>query len=177
MANNNLFLLGGFDIPGGNAITDIWQFDPSTNAWEQKNPLCLSPLVIYRPLPLAVSSTRVAAAISPAAYSQILPTPLSMIRERTVSPPLLHTKGHRQDQSAQLQWPDVCYGWWYNPSQPGQRGGHLRPWHNTWSIGIPFVNGRRNFATDTDGTTNIWLVGGYDVSGVPWHRWKSSIVR
>src|SRR5882672_4321705 len=31
--NNNLFTLGGFNIPGGNAITDIWEFDPSTNAW------------------------------------------------------------------------------------------------------------------------------------------------
>ena len=27
------------------------------------------------------------------------------------------------------------------------------PVSNTWSIGIPFVNARRNFPTDTDGTT------------------------
>jgi hypothetical protein len=40
------------------------------------------------------------------------------------------------------------------------------PGTNTWSVGIPFVTGRRNFPTDTDGTTNIWLAGGYDTTGV-----------
>src|SRR5262249_27457166 len=36
------------------------------------------------------------------------------------------------------------------------------PVSDTWSIGTPFVNARRNSATDTDGTNNIWLAGGYD---------------
>jgi hypothetical protein len=36
------------------------------------------------------------------------------------------------------------------------------PGTNTWSTSIsPFVTARRNFATDTDGTTMIWLAGGY----------------
>ena len=47
---------------------------------------------------------------------------------------------------------------------------------NTWSLGQPFVNARRNFATDTDGTNHIWLAGGYDVSDgtTVLTRWKSS---
>jgi hypothetical protein len=40
------------------------------------------------------------------------------------------------------------------------------PGTNAWSIGLPFVTPRRNFATDTNGTNRVWLVGGYDVSGV-----------
>ena len=36
------------------------------------------------------------------------------------------------------------------------------PVSNTWSLGMPFMNARRNFPTDTDGTNNIWLAGGYE---------------
>ena len=39
------------------------------------------------------------------------------------------------------------------------------PGSNAWTIGIPFTTARRNFPTDTDGST-IWLGGGYDSSGV-----------
>src|SRR5262245_17026430 len=35
------------------------------------------------------------------------------------------------------------------------------PGTDTWSTGLPFVNARRNFPTDTDGTNHIWLAGGY----------------
>jgi len=37
---------------------------------------------------------------------------------------------------------------------------------NTWTIGVPFMTGRRNFPADSDGTSRIWLVGGYDTGGV-----------
>ena len=42
------------------------------------------------------------------------------------------------------------------------------PGTNTWSTTVPpFTNARRNFPTDTDGTSHIWLAGGYDSSGAP----------
>jgi hypothetical protein len=41
------------------------------------------------------------------------------------------------------------------------------PGTNSWTTGDPFVIARRNFPTDTDGTTRIWLAGGYDNTGVP----------
>ena len=40
------------------------------------------------------------------------------------------------------------------------------PSTNSWSTGQPFVTARRNFATDTDSTNRIWLVGGYASDGV-----------
>jgi hypothetical protein len=41
------------------------------------------------------------------------------------------------------------------------------PGTNTWSTSIPpFTNARRNFPTDTDGTSHIWLAGGYGSDGV-----------
>jgi N-acetylneuraminic acid mutarotase len=78
--NNKLYILGGFNIPGGNATNEIWEFDPTTNAWRRKVRPALFRLAIYRPPPLPASSTRVGAAISPPASSPILRTPLSMIR-------------------------------------------------------------------------------------------------
>ena len=42
------------------------------------------------------------------------------------------------------------------------------PGTDTWSTSIPpFTTARRNFPTDTDGTSRIWLAGGYDSTGVP----------
>ena len=44
------------------------------------------------------------------------------------------------------------------------------PGTNAWTTGSPvpaFITARRNFPTDTDGTTRIWLAGGYDGTGVP----------
>ena len=36
------------------------------------------------------------------------------------------------------------------------------PYCNTWTISsAPFVNARRNFPTDTDGGSRVWLAGGY----------------
>jgi hypothetical protein len=36
------------------------------------------------------------------------------------------------------------------------------PYCNTWTTGTPFVNARRNFPTDTDGVSRVWLAGGYE---------------
>ena len=35
------------------------------------------------------------------------------------------------------------------------------PYCNTWRTGAPFVTARRNFPTDTDGGSRVWLAGGY----------------
>src|SRR5205823_80395 len=44
------------------------------------------------------------------------------------------------------------------------------PGTNTWSSGsgVPsFMTARRNFPTDTDGSSSIYLSGGYDVDSIP----------
>src|ERR1044072_6522177 len=46
---------------------------------------------------------------------------------------------------------------------PGNQVDIYDPVANTWSAGQPFdVIGRRNFPADSDGTSRIFLVGGYD---------------
>src|SRR5207249_4784428 len=34
--NNKLYILGGFDIPGGVATNQIWEFTPTSNVWVMK---------------------------------------------------------------------------------------------------------------------------------------------
>src|SRR5437764_15097821 len=36
---------------------------------------------------------------------------------------------------------------------------------DSWSLGPAFNTARRNFPTDTDGTTRIWVAGGYGDDG------------
>ena len=51
--NNKLYLLGGFNIPGGNAITESGSLTPRLTPGCKRAPPCRCPLAIYRPLPLA----------------------------------------------------------------------------------------------------------------------------
>ena len=168
VANNNLFILGGFDIPGGNAITDIWQFDPSTNAWEQKNATL--------PVPLGyIPTTTIGGLIYTGGGSDITGGVLTDTTNSFVYDPgadsisTIAPIPRATGETRALNFNGQMYvmGGGRTPPNPGNEVDIYDPGTNTWSIGIPFVNGRRNFATDTDGTTNIWLVGGYDVSGVP----------
>jgi hypothetical protein len=39
------------------------------------------------------------------------------------------------------------------------------PGSNTWTIGVSFITARRNFPADSDGSSRLWLAGGYDSSG------------
>ena len=50
---NKLYLLGGFNIPAGNATSEIWEFTPGTTAWYRRWLFCLSRSAIYRPRPSA----------------------------------------------------------------------------------------------------------------------------
>ena len=42
--NNKLFILGGFDIPNGIGITEIWEFTPRPTRWVQKSTVLPVPL-------------------------------------------------------------------------------------------------------------------------------------
>ena len=51
------------------------------------------------------------------------------------------------------------------------------PGTDSWTTGTPvpaFITARRNFPTDTDGTSRIWLAGGYAALPRQQPRWKSS---
>ena len=50
------------------------------------------------------------------------------------------------------------------PIPPTRWTSTIREQH--WTTEVPFATARRNFPTDTDGTTSIWLAGGYASDGI-----------
>src|SRR5262249_32366421 len=49
---------------------------------------------------------------------------------------------------------------------PSNEGDIYDPVADSWSVGTPFVEARRNFPTGINGTDQIWLPGGYGADGV-----------
>jgi len=168
VANNKFYILGGFNIPGGNAITDIWEFDPSTNAWVQRNAVL--------PVPLGyIPTTTIGGLIYTGGGSDITGGVLTDTTNSFVYDPgvadsisTIAPIPRATGETRALNFNGLMYvmGGGRVAPNPSNEVDIYDPGTDTWSIGIPFVNGRRNFPTNTDGTTNIWLAGGYDVSGV-----------
>jgi hypothetical protein len=168
VANNKLYILGGFNIPGGNAITDIWEFDPSTNAWTQKGATL--------PVPLGyIPTTTIGGIIYTGGGSDITGGVLTDTTNSFKYDPAADSistiapipRATGETRALNFNGQMFVMGGGRVAPNPSNEVDVYDPGTDTWSIGIPFVNGRRNFPTDTDGTTNIWLAGGYDVTGVP----------
>jgi N-acetylneuraminic acid mutarotase len=165
---NKLYLLGGFNIPGGNAITDIWEFTPTTNVWVLKNAVL--------PVPLGyIPTTTIGSLIYTGGGSDITGGVLTDTTNSFKYDPVADSistiapipRATGETRGLNFNGQMYVMGGGRVAPNPSNEVDIYDPGTNTWSIGIPFVNGRRNFPTDTDGTANIWLSGGYDITGVP----------
>jgi hypothetical protein len=169
--NNRLYILGGFNINVA-STNEIWEFDPTVGIgakWTQKvntpegimyAPTCAIDGIIYvggasdfDTVGLVVIDTTNSFSFDPVANTigsiAAIPRATGETRALTFNGQMYVMGGGRVAP---------------NPSNEV----HIYdPVSNTWTTGDPFVNGRRNFPTDTDGTSRIWLVGGYDTTGVP----------
>jgi hypothetical protein len=162
--NNKIYILGGFNI--NTSVSDeIWEFTPNPAGWVQKGatlpvPRAYIPTTtigkfIYTgggadwdPIGGTLVDTSdsfkydpVADSISPIAS---IPRPTSNTRALNFCSQMYVMGGAFTNISNEVDIYD--------------------PLSDTWSIGTPFAIARRNSATDTDGTNNIWLAGGYDAS-------------
>jgi plastocyanin/N-acetylneuraminic acid mutarotase len=164
--NNKLYILGGYQFLTGMADT-IWEFTPGTNTWVQKNavlPVGLGYIptttignVIYTgggctfdPTAILVDTTN-SFKYDPVADTI---TTITSIPRATGNTRALNLNGQMWVMGGDVMWPsdsnevDV-----YDPDT------------DSWSLGPAFNTARRNFPTDTDGTTTIWLAGGYGDDG------------
>jgi len=166
--NNHLFILGGFDIPGGIATNEIWEFDPATGAWEEKGATL--------PVPLGyIPTTTIGNLIYTGGGSDITGGVLTDTTNSFVYDPVADTITtiapipRATGETRALNFNGLMYvlGGGRIAPNPSNEVDIYDPVTDTWSVGIPFVNGRRNFPTDTNGTDTIWLAGGYDGTGVP----------
>jgi hypothetical protein len=169
--NNKLFLLGGFNIPGGNAITDIWEFDPTTNAWVQKAAVLLVPLGY-------IPTTTIGNFIYTGGGSDITGGLLTDTTNSFVYDPVADSistiapipRATGETRALNFNGLMLVMGGGRTAPNPSNEVDIYDPGTNSWTTGTPvpaFATARRNFPTDTDGTTRIWLAGGYDSTGVP----------
>ena len=161
---NKLFILGGFDIPNGVGIDQIWEFTPSPAGWVQKSAVL--------PVPLGyIPTTTIGSLIYTGGGADITGGALTDTTNSFVYDPVADSISTIADiprATSNTRALNFC-------GQMYVLGGAFNaisnevdiydPVSNTWSVGQPFVIAGRNVAADTDGTNNIWLAGGYD-SGV-----------
>jgi len=164
---NKFYILGGFDIPAGNGTNQIWEFTPSLAAWVQK--------AAVLPVPLGyIPTTTIGTLIFTGGGSDITGGLLTDTTNSFVYNPVADTIGtiasipRATGETRALNFCNNMYvmgGGRTNPPNPSNEVDVYDPVAGTWSLGQPFVNARRNFPTDTDGTNRIWLAGGYDAGG------------
>ena len=170
VANNKLYILGGFNI-NVSSTNEIWEFDPNAAAgsrWTQKvntpegimyAPTCAIDGIIYvggasdwDTVGLTVIDTTNSFSFDPVANTigtiAAIPRATGETRALTFNGQMYVMGGGRVAPN------------------PSNEVDIYDPGTNTWTTGDPFSNARRNFPTDTDGTTRIWLSGGYDVDGL-----------
>ncbi|HJW37495.1 MAG TPA: hypothetical protein VJ420_02605 [Candidatus Udaeobacter sp.] len=164
VANNKLYILGGFNINVA-STNQIWEFDPIAavgSKWLQR--VNTPEGVMYAPT-CAIGGFIYLAGASDYQGGTVVDTTNSFRFDPVTNtidtiPPIPRATGETRALN-------------FNENMYVMGGGRVAPNPSNevdvccWSIGIPFVTGRRNFPTDTNGTDHIWLAGGYDVAGVP----------
>lgn len=172
VANNKLYILGGFNINVA-STNGIWEFDPNAaegSRWTEKvnapvgimfAPACTINGIIYVAGAsdfqggLVVDTTN-SFSFDPGANSigSIAPIPRATGETRALS----------------FSGSMLVMGGGRVPPNPSNEVNIYDPVSNTWTSGsgVPsFTNARRNFPTDSDGSSTIWLSGGYDVNSTP----------
>ena len=169
VVNNKLYILGGFDINVA-ATNQIWELDPNAAAgsrWTQK--VNAPGVLMYAPA-AAIGGKIYVGGASDYQGGTVVDTNLSFSYDPstntigTISTIPRATGETRGVVVGGQMW--VLGGGRVAPN-PSNEVDVYDPGTDTWSVGAPFVNPRRNFAADSDPATGrVWLAGGYDASGV-----------
>jgi plastocyanin len=169
VANNKFYILGGFNINVA-STNQIWEFDPNAavgSRWTQKTntpegvmyaPTCTIGGIIYVGGASDFQGGTVVDTTNSFSFDPVANT------IGTIAPIPRATGETRAHNFNGKMY--VMGGGRVAPN-PSNEVDVYDPGTNTWTTADPFVNARRNFPTDTDGTTRIWLSGGYDSTGVP----------
>jgi hypothetical protein len=159
---DKLYILGGFDIPGGVATNQIWEFTPGTNAWVQKTavlpvargyiPTTTIGTLIFTGGGSAISAGLLTDAVESFVYNPVADSisPIANIPRATGETRALNFNGQ--------MW---VMGGGRTAPNPSNEVNIYNPGTGVWTTGTPFTTARRNFPVDTNGTSHIWLSGGY----------------
>src|SRR5579884_3140875 len=164
VANDKLYILGGFNINVA-STNEIWEFDPNAPQgarWTQKVNTPVG--IMYAPT-CTINGIIYVGGASDFQNGTVIDTTNSFSFDPvgnsigTIAPIPRATGETRALNFCNLMY--VIGGGRVAPN-PSNEVDIYDPVSDSWSVGIPFTNPRRNFPTDTDGTNNIWLAGGYE---------------
>src|SRR5438067_2434083 len=166
VTNDKLYILGGFNINVA-STNQIWQFDPNGavgSKWLQR--VNTPEGIMYAPT-CAINGIIYVGGATDFSGGLVIDTTNSFSFNPTANTtgaiaPIPRATGETRGLTFNGQM-YVMGGGRVAPN-PSNEVDIYNPGTNSWSTGMPFMNARRNFPTDTDGTTRIWLAGGYEPS-------------
>jgi subtilisin family serine protease len=168
VTNNKLYILGGFNINVA-STNQIWQFDPTAAVgakWLQR--VNTPEGIMYAPT-AAIGGIIYVGGASDYQGGTVVDTTNSFSFD-----PVANTIGsiaaipRATGETRGLNFNGNMYvmGGGRVAPNPSTEVDVYNPGTNTWSTALPFTTPRRNFPTDTNGTTKIWLSGGYASDGI-----------
>jgi len=170
--NSNLYIFGGFDINVA-STNQIWEFNPRApvgSKWTQKVNTPMG--VMYAPTCRIVAPEGFPIYVAGASDFQdglVVDTTNSFSFDpssNTIGTIAAIPRATGETRALGFKGKMYVMGGGRVAPNPSNEVDIYDPGTNTWSIGTPFSNARRNFPTDTDGTDTIWLAGGYASDGV-----------
>ena len=168
VAGNKLYLIGGFTI-GANATAQTWQFDPTLGVgakWLQRQDL---------PVPRGyVPAATIGGIIYTGGGSDIVAGVLTDNASSFKFDPVANAwtpitnipRATGETRAVVMNGTMWVLGGGRTAPNPSNQVNIYDPVANSWSIGLPFTTARRNFPADSDGTSRIFLAGGYDVGAL-----------
>src|SRR5262245_17008168 len=166
VANNKLYILGGFNINVA-STNQIWQFDPTLAVgykWLQRVNAPMG--VMYAPTCTIGNIIHLAGASDYQGGTVVDTTnsfsfnPIS----NTIGTIAPIPRATGETRGLTFNGKMLVMGGGRVAPNPSNEVDAYDPVANTWAMNVPvpaFATARRNFPTDTDGTTRIWLAGGY----------------
>ena len=172
VANNKLYILGGFNINVA-STNGIWEFDPNAaegSKWTEKVNAPVG--IMYAPT-CTINGIIYVAGASDFQGGSVVDTTNSFSfnpMANTIGPIAEIPRATGETRALSFSGQMLVMGGGRVAPNPSNEVDIYDPGTNTWTSGsgVPsFMTARRNFPTDTDGSSSIWLSGGYDVDTIP----------
>ncbi|PYL59718.1 MAG: hypothetical protein DMF24_12455, partial [Verrucomicrobia bacterium] len=167
--NDKLYILGGFNINVA-STNQIWQFDPTQavgSKWLQR--VNTPEGIMYAPT-CAINGIIYVGGASDYSGGTVIDTTNSFSFNPTTNTTgaiAAIPRATGETRALNFNSKMLVIGGGRVAPNPSNEVDAYDPGTNTWAVNSPvpaFTNARRNFPTDTDGTTRIWLAGGYEPS-------------
>ena len=172
VANNKLYILGGFNINVA-STNGIWEFDPNAaegSRWTEK---VNAPVGIMFAPTCTINGIIYVAGASDFQGGSVVDTTNSFSFDpvaNTIGSIAEIPRATGETRALSFSGSMLVMGGGRVAPNPSNEVDIYDPGTNTWSSGsgVPsFMTARRNFPTDTDGSSSIYLSGGYDVDNIP----------